>query len=140
MITQTIYLDDYDWLIKVYYAVDTYYTDEILGELESINCPSEPFYRAQEMLENFEYNTGFTYSDQKKHVTFIIIGLTDCPKEFMNTLVHEVGHAAVHISEYYEIDPYSEELPYLEGDIISEMFDAAKNFLCDHCRAKLSKR
>lgn len=55
----------------------------------------------------------------------------------MNTLVHEVGHAAVHIGEYYNIDLYSEELPYLEGNIVTEMFDAAKNFLCDHCRAKI---
>jgi hypothetical protein len=38
MIIQVIYLEDYDWLIKVYYAVTTYYSDEILDELESIGC------------------------------------------------------------------------------------------------------
>lgn len=129
MITQIIYLEDYDWLIKVYYEVDDQHTDAILGELNEIGCPTEPFYRAKQMLEDFEENTGFTYSDQEKHVSFVIIGQTTSPQQFINTLVHEVGHAAVHICEYYDISPYSEELPYLEGDIIATLFPTAKNFL-----------
>lgn len=129
MTTQIIYLEDYDWLIKVYYAVDSYLTDEILGELNEVGCPTEPFHRAKQMLEDFEENTGFTYSDQEKHVSFVIIGLATSPEQFINTLVHEVGHATLHICEYYNIDPYSEELPYLQGDVMAALFPTAKNFL-----------
>jgi hypothetical protein len=38
MIAQVIYLKEYDWLVKVYYAVDQYYKEEILSELYSIDC------------------------------------------------------------------------------------------------------
>ena len=134
MKTQVIYLDDYDWLIKVYYAIDTYYTDEILGELDSIDCEPEAFYKIAELLDNFTENIGFTYTDVQKHVTFIIIGLTSSAEEFMNTFIHEVGHATTHIAEYYDLDFHSEEIQYLQGDIALEMFDVAKEFLCEHCR------
>lgn len=126
MIAQVIYLEDYDWLIKVYYAVTQYYTDEILGELDSIDCSPNSFREAEKMLVTEEMNTGFTYTDSVKHVTFIIIGLTDSVKEFVNTYDHEKGHAATHIAEYYDIDPYSEDFQYLQGKIGEEMFAVAK--------------
>jgi hypothetical protein len=62
------------------------------------------------MLEEDEFNTGFTYTDEDKHVTFIIIGKTTSADEFFNTFIHEIGHAATHIAEYVGIPPYSEEL------------------------------
>ena len=43
----------------------------------------------------------------------------------------------MHIAEYYNIDPYSEELQYLQGKIGQEMFPIAKNFLCENCRNKI---
>lgn len=136
MIVQVIYLEDYDWLIKVYYAVSTYYADEILGELDSIGCSPSIYKRAEKMLRNYETNTGLTYTDPEKHVTFIIIGLTDSVMEFINTYDHEKGHAATHIAEYYNIDPYSEAFQYLQGKIGKEMFSVGKQFMCEHCRTK----
>jgi len=81
--------------------VTTYYTDDILSELDSVGCPEKTYKRAEEMLRNYELNTGFTYTDVEKHVSFIVIGLTDSPEEFVNTYDHEKGHAAIHIAEYY---------------------------------------
>ena len=89
------------------------------------------------MLLNGEFNTGFTYTDTEKHVTFIIIGLTESAEEFVNTYDHEKGHAAVHIAEYYDIDPYSEKFQYLQGEIGKEMFQVAKKLMCEHCRTDL---
>lgn len=86
------------------------------------------------MLENDELNTGFTYTDEQKHVTFMVIGKTTSAKEFFNTFIHEIGHAAAHIAEYYKIPPYSEELQYLQGEIALQMFEDAKELMCDHCR------
>lgn len=137
MIAQVIYLEDYDWLIKVYYAVTTYYSDEILGELESIDCDHKSLREAKKMLLNGEINTGFTYTNPSLHVTFIIIGLTDSVKEFVNTYDHEKGHAATHIGEYYDMDPYGESFQYLQGKIGEEMFLIAKQFMCEHCRTNL---
>ena len=86
------------------------------------------------MLESDEFNTGFTYTDEDKQVTFIIIGKTTSAGEFFNTFIHEIGHAVTHIAEYVGISPYSEELQYLQGEIALQMFQEAKEFLCDHCR------
>lgn len=131
---QLIYLEEYDWLIKVFYITKNINTDIILNELDDMDCPADVFYQIADSLEAQYVNTGLTYTDNKKHVTFIVIGEASCPKQFMNTYIHEVGHAACHISTYYDLDPLGEEYQYLVGQIALEMFEVAKQFLCEHCR------
>lgn len=131
---QLVYLDQYDWLIKVFYLIENPFIDEILDELDAIDCEPDAFYRAAEMLENGKLNQGFTYTDYEQHVTFIIIGEASCADEFFNTFIHEVGHAAEHIASYYKIKSYSEELQYLTGEIALEMFKESKDLMCDECR------
>jgi len=104
-------------LIKVFYLIEDPFIEGILDELDSIDCEPEAFYRAAEMLESGEFDTGFTYTDPDQHITFIIIGETTSADEFFNTFIHEVGHAAEHIATYYGIKSYSEELQYLTGEI-----------------------
>lgn len=38
MIRQQFDISKYDWKVEVYYAVDCYYTDEIMGRLYDIGC------------------------------------------------------------------------------------------------------
>lgn len=128
---QLIYLEKYDWLIKVFYITNDTNIDLILKELDDIDCHPEIFYEIAEILESEILNTGITYTDNSKHVTFMIIGKSECPKEFMSTYIHEVGHAACHIAQYYNINLIGEDYQYLNGEIALEMFDVAKNFLCD---------
>lgn len=136
MITQNIYLEDWDWTVKVFYAVDTYYIDEILGELESIGCTEYELAKAEKILSNGDYNIGLTYSNLLIKYSVIIIGLTTSPAEFQNTFDHEKGHLAMHICNELNIDPFSEEFQYLVGEIGLQMFSVAKYFLCEHCRNK----
>jgi hypothetical protein len=121
-------------LIKVFYLIEDPFIEGILDELDSIDCEPEAFYRAAEMLESGELNTGFTYTDTDQHVTFIIICEAESADEFFNTFIHEVGHAAEHIASYYGIKSYSEELQYLTGEIALEMFHESKDLMCDECR------
>ena len=134
MITQLIYLEKYDWLIKIFYHTTPEDSDIILKELDDIDCEPDAFYKAAEILESGEINTGCTYTDQEMHVSFIIINKTISAKEFLNTMSHEVTHVSQHIAEYYMLNPKSEEVAYLVGNIIQQMYDVAKDFLCDHCR------
>lgn len=134
MIIQLIYLEKYDWLIKVFYNTTPDDSEVILKELDDIDCEPEAFYKAAEILESGVWNTGFTYTDTDKHVTFVTINETDSAKEFLNTLAHEVTHIAMHIGEFYKLDYHSEDISYLVGNIICEMYDSAKEFLCEHCR------
>lgn len=48
MIRQNIYLEDWDWHVEVFYAVDQYYTDDILEELEKMGCSKVELVRTED--------------------------------------------------------------------------------------------
>ena len=119
----------------MYYAVDTYYMDEILDELENIGCTYAD--TIEEDLTINPYNNGLTYSNLRARTSLIVIGLTKTPDEFQNTYDHEKGHLAMHIAENDEIDVFDEEFQYLVGEIGKQTFPVAKKFMCEHCRKEL---
>lgn len=135
MIRQDIYLNDWDWYVMIFYAVDTYYMDEILDELENIGCTYAD--EIEEDLTVSPYNNGLTYSNLKGRVSVMVIGLTETPDEFQNTYDHEKGHLAMHIAEKDNIDVFGEEFQYLTGEIGKQTFKIAKRFMCEHCRIGL---
>ena len=137
MIVQNIYIKDWNWRVTVFYAVTTYYLDEILDELEKIGCSDRKLKEIEDSLLTEQYDIGFTYSNVKDRCSVLVIGLTSSPAEFQNTFDHEKGHLAMHICETDQINPFSEEFQYLTGEIGRAMFPIAKNFLCVHCRIKL---
>ena len=135
MIKQDVYLEKWDWYVIVYYAVDTYYMDEILEELEMIGCTYAD--EIEEDLTQHPYNNGLTYSNMRRRVSLIVIGLTETPDEFQNTYDHEKGHLAMHIAEEDRMDVFGEEFQYLAGEIGKQTFPIAKRFMCEHCRKDL---
>lgn len=137
MTVQVVYLKDYDWLIKVFYEVTTDDSDVILSELDDIDCPSDIYYNAADMLEVGDFDTGFTYTSSFYRTSFIIMMQSSCADEFQNTFDHEKGHAAHHIASELDLDKAGEEIQYLQGEIGKEMFKVAKRFMCDHCRVNI---
>ena len=135
MIRQDVYLEKWDWYVIVYYAVDTYYMDEILEELEMIGCTYAD--EIEEDLTQHPYNNGLTYSNMRRRVSLVVIGLTETPDEFQNTYDHEKGHLAMHIAEEDRMDVFGEEFQYLTGEIGKQTFPVAKRFMCEHCRKDL---
>ena len=135
MIRQDFYLHDWDWYVIVYYAVDTYYMDEILEELEMMGCTYAD--EIEEDLTQQPYNNGLTYSNMRRRVSLVVIGLTETPDEFQNTYDHEKGHLAMHIAEEDRMDVFGEEFQYLVGEIGKQTFPIAKRFMCEHCRKDL---
>ena len=137
MVVQIVYLEGYDWLIKVFYEVTSDDADIILNELDDIDCPSEIYYNAADMLEVGDFDTGFTYTSSFYRTSFIIMMQSSCADEFQNTFDHEKGHAAHHIASELDLDKAGEEIQYLQGEIGKEMFKVAKRFMCDHCRVNI---
>lgn len=137
MIIQEFYLEEYDWDVKVYYAVDTYYSDDILSDLIELNPNVSDYFKAKRMFEEFHFNEGFTYTNYSLKKTLIVLGLTSSPKEFQDVLEHEKGHLVAHIGQFYNIDPYGEEIQYLSGGISKKLFEVSKKFLCEHCRKEI---
>ena len=115
MIIQNIYLEDWDWHVTVYYAVDSYYSGEILEELYSIGCSISDLIEAEKLFENNKYNFGLTHSSFRDRYSVVVIGLTTSPEEFQNTFDHEKGHTASHIAKALGIDLESEDFQYLVG-------------------------
>lgn len=134
MIVQDIYLEKYDWSIRVYYAVNEYFISNILIDLLEMDCDEESFFKIKRLMESEANNIGFTYTNTEMRASLMLIGITDSSEEFQDTFDHEKGHLVMHISSALGIDPYSEDYQYLAGEVGKRMFKIAKNFLCDHCR------
>ena len=111
---------------------------DILKELLEYNPTVKEYNKVMDSMYNYEYNTGFTFTDYANKQSLIIIGLTTSPSEFQNTFDHEKGHLAMHIAQYYNIDPYGEKYQSLTGDIGKKLFKVARKFLCKHCREELT--
>ena len=109
--------------------------DEILEELEMIGCTYAD--EIEEDLTQHPYNNGLTYSNMRRRVSVVVIGLTETPDEFQNTYDHEKGHLAMHIAEEDRMDVFGEEFQYLAGEIGKQTFPIARRFMCEHCRKDL---
>ena len=59
--------------------------------------------------------------------------------KIIESLRQYTGHLAMHIAMSEDIDPFGEEYQYLTGAIGKKMFKAAKLFMCDSCRTKLTE-
>lgn len=131
MIRQQFDISRYDWKVEVYYAVDCYYTDEIMGRLYDIGCRGDNLQTAYENLSAGKLDTGLTYSNYATRQTVMVIGLTSSAAQFQNSYDHERKHLEAHIATALGIDPWGEEICYLSGEIGQLMFEKARLMLCD---------
>jgi hypothetical protein len=137
MIRQRIVLPRYGgWKIQAYYAVSTYYIDEIMEQLWDIGIDAKNAKDAWENLSDEKLNTGLCYSNYSKRKTVIVVALTSSAAEALNSITHEIAHCCVHISSAFNIDYRSEEFAYLVGDVSMAAYPAVKDLLCDCCRNK----
>lgn len=137
MIVQDFYIERYDWHVRVFYSVTTYWVWPIIKELRRIGCVGEKLETAYRNLSSGNLNTGLTYSNFERRETVMVIAKTSSPEQFQNSFDHEKGHLCRHISQTFGIDPYGEEEQYLQGYIGQKMFPVAKKFLCECCRGEL---
>lgn len=131
MIRQQFDISKYDWKVEVYYAVDCYYTDEIMGRLYDIGCRGDDLQTAYENLSAGKLDTGLTYSNYGTRQTVMVIGITSSAAQFQNSYDHERKHLEAHIAAALGIDPWGEEICYLSGEIGQLMFEKARLMLCD---------
>lgn len=82
-------------------------------------------------------NEGFCYSNPMLRRSVVGIGETDSGPEFLDTTIHEIVHVAQHMAEKDGIDPFSEELAYIAGDISREISRVVCEMSCPHCRGEM---
>lgn len=133
MIVRDLYMGRYDWHLKIFYAVDCYYTGEIIDELKAIRCPRPGIERAYRNLSSCRLNTGLTCSNHALRETVMVIGRWSSPAEFDNSFSHELRHFTDHVANVFGLESGGEEVAYLTGEIRRELFPVNKLFLCS-CR------
>lgn len=136
MIRQQIYLEEYDWTVRIYYHVSSYYTDEILLQLAAIGCSGDFMQTAQVNLTRGQLDSGLAYSNPKERKSVVVIACTSSAMEFSCSQQHEVGHLKASIASACGIPHTGEQIQYLGDEIYKKMWPVAVKFLCDCCRHK----
>jgi hypothetical protein len=134
MIRQKIYIKEYDWVVHAYFAVMTYYTDEIMDKLWLLGCEGETMELAQRNLDKGDLNTGLCYSNYRRRESVFVVAKTTSAAQFANSLHHELVHLQSHIAQVYFLQPTGEDVAYLSGELIMRMYPKIKHLLCDCCR------
>lgn len=138
MIRQQLYIERYDWIVYVYYAVDTYYIDEIMMQLYRINCPQEFMWQAWKKMSANKLNQGLTYSNFRTRETVMVIGLASSPAEYENSIQHELRHLVDNMVKALDIPP-GEPPGYLTGETAMMMHPVTKLLTCECgcCKRKI---
>lgn len=136
MFTQEIYLKSAKWMVVIFHEADEMWADEIIDSLIEIGCRVDKLEDASRMLWGGMLNEGITYSNISKRQTAMVIGHTTSGMEYWNSLDHEKLHLLQDISLADGINPFGEEISYISGEFIGEVYTKAKDLLCDCCRKK----
>lgn len=129
MIKQDIYIRKYGWKIIVFYIINDIDIKAILKELINIDCDIESFINIYYRINYFNYNEGITYTNQDTKDTIVIIFPSTSPEELSDTINHEKGHCLAHISETLNINPFGEEIQYINGYISKKVFKESRKLL-----------
>ena len=101
---------------------------EVRKTLLSAGCPSYMVDEACLVLSM--WNKGYTFTNFRDHLTVSFISKATSNEQMYDTISHEQKHIVEHISEYYGVEPKSEEAAYLQGEIGRQMFPAAAIVIC----------
>ena len=121
------------WNALFYFSFDNRDKERILDALVWAEAPDSILHKVSENISAGKLNEGFCYSNPELRVSIIGIGKARNGPQFFNSTVHEMTHLALHIAEEDGINPYSEELAYLMGDISKQIADIVCELSCPHC-------
>lgn len=112
------------WDLLFCYALRRMDEYEIRAMLMSLGMRGAKIDEATDVLL-FEKNTGFCISNERLRMSVIFIGEATSEEQFWDTVVHELGHCANHICEYYGVplngEDYSWTLGYLMRMVVSKV-------------------
>ena len=130
METQDIYLEDYDWNVRIFYNVDRDSAYKVIDFLEDMDYNYPVIKQIEESLFFFEYDMGITTINKaSKHATIVMTSHSS-PSEMFNTMIHELKHLVDFVGVIEGIYLTGEELAYMIGDIGALLFPVAGKYLC----------
>ena len=121
------------WTILFFFSFDARNAEDIEEALIWAGAPDSIMEQVQTNVFAERRDEGFCFSNPSLRRSVVAVGKTSTGPEFMNTTIHEIAHVAMHIAEEDGIDPYSEELAYLMGDISHDISYVVCELSCPHC-------
>lgn len=121
------------WTVDFLFAHRRNDPEGVLACLRSYDAPPDVMAEA-EFLMSAGPNCGFTFSNGYRKTALTWVGPQATGAEWINTTIHEIVHVAMAVALDQGIDPYTEEMAYLVGDISQELSDLLCRLACDHCR------
>lgn len=121
------------WRVEFIFAPDGYDKEEVLSRLSYLGASDPDIQRIEDVIDNHERNTGFTFVSPYEPTILVAVGPTSSGRQFINTISHEIHHLAVAIAAGLGIDLQGEGPAYLTGDTIQELVDVVCRFGCTHC-------
>ena len=122
-----------DWIVDFLFCSGRYDIDGVLACLWDAGAPKWVIKQALDLMENCDYDCGFTYSarrpqrysyyNREKHRAVVLIGPTSSGAEFLDTTVHELRHLTDAIAESMSVALDSEDAAYISGDVARELSD-----------------
>lgn len=134
MIRQVAYLPEFDWVIKAYFSVSDYWTDEIMAELAFAGANEEQMWKSYDSLISGNLDEGICFSGADTRTSILVVAKTSSAAEFYNSTTHEFCHLAAQIAQIIGVDPAGEEVAYMVGEMARDFYPSIKHLLCDCCR------
>lgn len=125
-----------DWDIRFLFSFDKSDKAKVLGSLFWANAPNSIVSQVSKNIEAGRLNEGFCFSQPSLRRTVLGTGIASSGPEVLDSTVHEIFHIVQHIAMEDGIDPYSEEVAYLAGDISREVSDIVCELSCPRCHEK----
>lgn len=131
MIRQSIYIEEYDWLVYCYFATHSQDAPEILDMIDRIGISEDKYHQAEEHLFRSDYNSGITFSNIGKRASVMVFSHTSSARQMLNTFAHELRHLADDIALASNIPSRGEQVAYLTGDIAMTLAASLLQIVCD---------
>ena len=139
MIRQVAYLPEFDWVIKAYFSVSDYWTDEIMAELAFAGANEEQMWKSYYSLTSGNLDEGICFSGADTRTSILVVAKTTSAAEFYNSTTHEFCHLAAQIARIIGVDPAGEEVAYMVGEMARDFYPSIKHLLCECCRKNKHK-
>lgn len=130
---KTYRLGETDWRVTVWWGADCYDADEIVDDLVTAGARGRSLTDMMKALREKRWNQGLTYVNERTRLCVMVIGRATDPKEYANTIAHEIGHLAVMIADAMGISLRGESMAYLIGDVTAMVWDEAHRWSCPKC-------
>ena len=129
MVRFGFYIGDNDWWIMGYFNIkDSDDLKIVFGALLASGLDSGKANKAVNVLSGT--NKGYTLTNFNEHSSIVCTSKASSYDEMFNTVAHEIKHITEHISDYYKVNPKSEEAAYLQGEISRKMYEAVALVIC----------